>query len=209
MQALPALQRRSRDKRDRLLEAGLHVFGSVGYDAARVADIARAAGISVGVFYQRFRDKRALFSALEDAFVSRAAERTSRFLANADPAWSATELCERLLGEVARVMRANVGFFRGLVTLAHRDGGVVGPGAELDARTAAALYALLVERKLIRRRVSERDVRFALSSATKVLLVHALLRGGGVRAARGLPAHARLDIRELALMMCRYLDSRD
>jgi AcrR family transcriptional regulator len=196
---LPAWQNRSRDKRDRLIEAGLDVFGTLGYDAARVADIARAARLSVGVFYQRFRDKRALFGALEDEFVARTAERTARFLDKADPRWSPIELFEALLEEIARVMRRYVGFFRGLVSLAHRDSDVIAPGLELDRRNAAALFRHLVECESIGSKITERDVSFALASASKVLLVFTLLRGERVSAG------ARLDVRELARMMAAYL----
>jgi len=196
---LPALQNRSRDKRDRLIEAGLDAFGALGYDAARVADIARAADLSVGVFYQRFRDKRALFAALEDEFVTRTTERTALFLAKAEAHWSSIDLFEALLTAIARVMRRYVGFFRGFVSLAHRDGSVIAPGLELDRRNAAALFRHLKERDLIGDDVRERDVLFALASASKVLLVFTLLRGERP------PADARLDVRELARMMAAYL----
>ena len=195
---LPALQRRSRDKRDRLLAAGLKVFGTLGYDAARVADIADAAGISVGVFYQRFRDKRALFAVLEDEFVGRSTERIATFFATADPTWSAAQLFERLLGRIARVMRQHVGFFRGLVTLAHRDRDVLGPGLALDRHNAKVLHRYLDEQRLIPRTVTEQDVLFGLASASNVLLVHTLMR-------RDARAVDRRVTRELARMLARYL----
>lgn len=195
---LPALQRRSRDKRDRLLQAGLKVFGTLGYDAARVADIADAAGISVGVFYQRFRDKRALFAALEDEFVTRSVERIAAFFATADPTWTATQLFERLLGRIARVMRQHVGFFRGLVTLAHRDRDVLGPGLALDRHNAVLLHRFLDEQRLIPRTIGEQDVLFGLASVSNVLLVHTLLRRDGSAVDRRL-------MRELARMLARYL----
>jgi AcrR family transcriptional regulator len=45
----PALQKRSRDKRDRLIKAGMTAFSDKGYEQTRIADIASEAGISVGV----------------------------------------------------------------------------------------------------------------------------------------------------------------
>jgi AcrR family transcriptional regulator len=195
---LPALQRRSRDKRDRLLEAGMKVFGTLGYEAARVADIADAAGISVGVFYQRFRDKRALFAALEDEFVGRSADRIAAFFAAADPSWSAIQLFERLLGRIARVMRQHVGFFRGLVTLAHRDRDVLAPGLALDRHNAVLLHRFLDEQRLIPRTITEQDVLFGLASVSNVMLVHTLLR-------RDASAVDRRLTRELARMLARYL----
>jgi AcrR family transcriptional regulator len=197
--ALPALQARSQEKRDRLLQAGLQVFGELGYDAARVADIAKAADISVGVFYQRFTDKRALFAALEDEFVDRSAERTARFLAKADSRWTALELFERLLSNMADVMKRNVGFFRALVSLAHRDSSVIGPGLTLDRRNAEMLHEYLVKRRLIGKAVGLDDVLFGIASVSKVLLVHTLMRGDSSRAG------AAPDTERLARMLARYL----
>lgn len=61
---LPAKQARSRQTRDRLLEAGRQVLEDGDFDATPVAEIARRAGCSVGAFYVRFQDKEAFYRAL-------------------------------------------------------------------------------------------------------------------------------------------------
>jgi AcrR family transcriptional regulator len=43
--------------RDRLIGAAAQVFLDVGYDGARVVDIARKAGVTTGAIYSQFRDK--------------------------------------------------------------------------------------------------------------------------------------------------------
>jgi len=43
--------------RDRLICAAAEVFLDVGYDGARVVDIARKAGVTTGAIYSQFRDK--------------------------------------------------------------------------------------------------------------------------------------------------------
>lgn len=65
---LPPLprQRRSLDKRSRLKEAGLALFGEKGYEGSSVDEIARQANLAVGGFYQHFRSKRQLLLALMD-----------------------------------------------------------------------------------------------------------------------------------------------
>jgi TetR/AcrR family fatty acid metabolism transcriptional regulator len=60
-------RRRTSDKRDRILEAAVKVFACKGYFAARVADIARHAGVADGTIYLYFRNK-------EDILVSLFAE---------------------------------------------------------------------------------------------------------------------------------------
>ncbi len=66
------LGRRERTKaRNRavLLAAARAVFGRQGYDGATVRDIVRATDLSVGTFYQYFRDKEEIFAAVvEEVF---------------------------------------------------------------------------------------------------------------------------------------------
>lgn len=51
-------------KREKLLEAALTVFLAEGYSAARLDDIAAAAGVAKGTIYLQFKDKEDLFRAL-------------------------------------------------------------------------------------------------------------------------------------------------
>ena len=56
--------RRSSDiSTDRILDAAALVFGEKGYEAARVADIARRSGLTTGAIYSRWLTKRELFLA--------------------------------------------------------------------------------------------------------------------------------------------------
>lgn len=45
------------DKNRRILEAAATLFRAVGYDSARIEDIAEMAGVSVGTFYNYFKNK--------------------------------------------------------------------------------------------------------------------------------------------------------
>lgn len=59
-------QERSREKRARLKDAALVLFGLHGYERTSVADIARRAHLATGSFYQHYRSKRQLLLALMD-----------------------------------------------------------------------------------------------------------------------------------------------
>jgi AcrR family transcriptional regulator len=112
---LPVNQARSREARDRLLQAGDRVFAKFGYDAAHVSDIATAAGCSVGSFYRRFRDKEAFFNALHHRFTERNLENSARFFALPDWQQQPTSVMVRSLIEAtAHIMKRNQGFFRAL-----------------------------------------------------------------------------------------------
>ena len=60
LEALPRVpqQARSREKRDEILKAAAAMFVARGYAATTSDEIAAAAGVSVGTFYNYFRNKR-------------------------------------------------------------------------------------------------------------------------------------------------------
>src|SRR5262249_24811512 len=62
----PALRARGQQTRQRLLDAGVHVFATRGYHAARVDDIVKGAETSHGTFYLYFANKEDLFRALAE-----------------------------------------------------------------------------------------------------------------------------------------------
>ena len=78
--ALPAVQRRSQETRDRLLDAAEVLLTEGGLDAATVPDIAVRAGVAVGSLYRRFPDKDSVLRAVYERFFSRSLERNREAL---------------------------------------------------------------------------------------------------------------------------------
>lgn len=56
----PKWERRKQDRPQELLEAALHVFGSKGFAAARLDDVAKRAGVSKGTVYLYYCNKEEL-----------------------------------------------------------------------------------------------------------------------------------------------------
>lgn len=54
-------QQRSIEKRNKIIEAGIHLFSEKGYYHTTTAEIAAAAGVSTGIVYRYFPDKKAIF----------------------------------------------------------------------------------------------------------------------------------------------------
>ena len=76
VRAYPVRQHRSEQNRERLLGAGRLLLQDGGFDEMSIAQLAAHAGCSVGVFYQRFRNKRAYFEFLLEASVQQVREQT-------------------------------------------------------------------------------------------------------------------------------------
>lgn len=197
----PALQQRSRAKRDLLIKAGIRAFARDGYDGAKVADIAQDAGISVGVFYQRFKDKRGFFTALEARFLERGRENWDRFCNNANPEWTARELLTHMVRNMGRVISRNEGFFQALVTLGAKEKSVVAPAMEMDRHGANRIADLLLARGFIdHRRIDRERVYFAIAGIAKILVLMTVFDSEHHRATD------EYTVEELTLMLARYLE---
>ncbi len=65
-----ARQERSAARREAILSAALDEFSSSGFEAARLDDVAKRAGIAKGTIYLYFRDKESLFQELLRAMLT-------------------------------------------------------------------------------------------------------------------------------------------
>lgn len=76
----PRARRTAAERREDVVDAGVHEFADHGYHAASTAAIARRAGVSQPYVYALFRDKRTLFLHCQERVLGRIRE---RFLAAA------------------------------------------------------------------------------------------------------------------------------
>jgi AcrR family transcriptional regulator len=64
-------RRRKEERPNEILAAALEVFSAHGFEAARIDDVARKAGIAKGTIYLYFRDKEQLFRAMVRSLVQK------------------------------------------------------------------------------------------------------------------------------------------
>src|ERR1700722_16607268 len=75
---------RTEATRRRLLEAAGQIFGSEGFEAARIEDIAAKAGYTRGAFYSNFESKEDIFLALLEQSISGRIEQINSLLRQHD-----------------------------------------------------------------------------------------------------------------------------
>lgn len=195
-----ATQKRSREKRDLLLAAGERSFATVGYEKTRIADLASEVGISVGVFYQRFGNKRQFFDALAEDMLLRGDKLWADFFENASGYSNAEDFFQRLIYLLAKQINNNIGFLRAMISLGQQDKEVPARMAKLDHLLAKSLEDYLTDRGWITATaLREHQMYFACSIVTKKLLVMEFNQAGptGVLDPR---TH-----RELSQMLIAYL----
>lgn len=78
MRAKPVLQKRSQEKRDRILDALDRLLKSRPYSDLGVADLAREADVSPATLYQRFRNADVMGSVLLELYYRRVEEWSNR-----------------------------------------------------------------------------------------------------------------------------------
>ncbi len=65
-------QERSIEKKNKIIEASYELFSEVGYYGTNTAEIAKKAGVSTGIVYGYFRDKRDILISVLDIYTERA-----------------------------------------------------------------------------------------------------------------------------------------
>ena len=186
-----------------MIRAGLSVFSRYGYTQTRMAEVAAEAGVSVGVLYQRFNDKRAFFEVIVDTLAERLERDVNAFFEEADEAWDLHDLIERVVATLVEMVERDVGFFLALITVGDEVPGVIGRVAATDRLRARRLHTLVTERGLVDRALIDEDkVFFALATAMRMLLVSATVDRDPIR------LRAPETLTELAAMLTGYLQPR-
>lgn len=72
--ARPSRSERTADKRERILKAAIKVFARKGFYAARVSEIAKAAGVADGTIYLYFRNKDDVLTSVFESRITRLVE---------------------------------------------------------------------------------------------------------------------------------------
>jgi AcrR family transcriptional regulator len=183
-------KRRSRETRDKLLNAAEEIFLEKGYDNATTREISARADLGAGTFYVHFRDKRAVY----DALVRRANREMHRqWLEARKPAMSVEE-------QVVAALRVSFDYFRENADLARL---ILIDGPPVDAEytmrlhsgIGAELHAILKD-GIESRRVSEIEPAIL---ATVVMGI-AVVMGRWVLSPQA-PANAR-EIEEEIIRFC-------
>ena len=66
-------QERSIEKKNKIIEAAYEIFSEVGYYAANTPEIAKKAGVSTGIIYDYFKNKRDILSYVLKIYINKVA----------------------------------------------------------------------------------------------------------------------------------------
>lgn len=93
----------------RILNAAMEVFAEIGYEGAKVDDIAAKAGVNKAMIYYRIGDKKTLYeSVIHDVF----GDQAERLNENIKPDWSPEEKLKACIADIAGTMIEHPHFSR-------------------------------------------------------------------------------------------------
>jgi AcrR family transcriptional regulator len=160
---------RSAERRDAILSAALDEFSTRGFEAARLDDVARRAGIAKGTIYLYFRDKESLFQELIRAMLTPVVG-TIEAMGKAELPLSvlAERLVEIFVCEVYETRRKDV------IRLMISEGGRFPKLAEFYYREVLVRIISTV-RSLLRRAASRGEVPEALADFPQIIAAPGLV----------------------------------
>lgn len=137
-------QKRGDEKKRRILDAALELFGAQGFHGTTAKAIAARAGVATGSFYRYFRDKKAAFMAvclrMEEEFGGRVFEfgRNMR-----QDGRSEREILTSLISFSVLAHQQHKGFHREVLAMRIMDPDVAAWAREREGRLLAALTEFL------------------------------------------------------------------
>lgn len=163
----PALQKRSRDTEQRLLNAALSLLDEGGLEAAVIPRIAELAQVAPASVYRRFADKSALLRAAFLAMLTASLEATRAQAGQLILRASLAETLRQLAGRMMLQYREHPQLLRALVRFmaSDPDAGFVAEARAVMAQTTDLMVDLLLEHRAeIRHAPKRAAAHFAVSA---------------------------------------------
>ena len=188
-------QRRSIDKKNRIIEAGYTLFAREGYYNTNTAQIAKEAGVSTGIVYGYFHDKRDILIEVLNLYIAKVFEPIYAMLEKIKMPVDFDFLISHAIDAVVEMHRANAEIHASLHSLTRSD-------SEVNARFIELENDMTL-------RISERLVLSGYSSVNVHEKVHLAIRCVQDFAHECIyDNHDYLDytaMRELTVKMLKYL----
>ncbi|MDF2986710.1 MAG: transcriptional regulator, TetR family [Eubacterium sp.] len=90
-------QQRSIEKKKKIVEAGFKLFSEKGYHNTNTAEIAKEAGVSTGIVYNYFKDKKGIFLMAVQAYAERIIQPVFKSISELRSPFDLTELLEKFI----------------------------------------------------------------------------------------------------------------
>ena len=114
-------QERSIEKKNRIIQAGYELFSDIGYHETNTALIAKRAGVSTGIVYGYFRDKKDILREVTAIYMDKITAPILKLLSEIKSSSDALNSIPAVLDIVLTSHKENSGMHEALHSLTHTD----------------------------------------------------------------------------------------
>lgn len=111
----------SKEKKLKIIEAGLQVFGDKGYYNTNTAEIAKIAGVSTGIVYSYFKDKKDILLHVIELYFSNIFNPIKTFLEQLKTLELNKEVISKFLNVAIKSHEDNYSLHEEVIALSHLD----------------------------------------------------------------------------------------
>ncbi len=114
-------QIRAIEKKNKIIEAGYALFSEVGYYGTNTAEIAKRAGVSTGIVYGYFQDKRDILICVLEIYINKAFDPFFKLFDKLPPPIDFDTLIPKLINQAIKTHKNNRKIHEALHSLASSD----------------------------------------------------------------------------------------
>lgn len=114
-------QKRSIETKKKIVKAAYKLFSEVGYYATNTAEIAKAAGVSTGIVYGYFKDKRDILLDVSEVYIAKVYDPLLKMLDSVEPGTTTSDLVVFFLDGAINAHKKNAKIHEALHSLTHTD----------------------------------------------------------------------------------------
>ena len=132
-------QERSIEKKNKIIVAGYELFSEVGYYGTNTAEIAKRAGVSTGIVYGYFSDKRDILICVLEIYINKVFDPILKIFDKLKAPISFSEVIPKVIDETIKIHKKNTKIHEALHSLASTDEAVNATFIELEDNITAKI----------------------------------------------------------------------
>ncbi len=137
------VQQRSIDKKNRIIEAGYELFAKNGYYNTNTVEIAKQAGVSTGIVYGYFRDKRDILIEVLDIYIDNVFQPVLNMFSTISMPLDFNFLITHVIDETVKTHQNNAAIHEALHSMSYTDEAIRNKFLELEKKMTLSIVNAL------------------------------------------------------------------
>ncbi len=154
-------QERAIEKKNKIINAGYELFSEVGYYGTNTAEIAKRAGVSTGIVYGYFSDKRDILICVLEIYLDKVVAPLLKFFDKLKSPLNLEEIVPTIINEVIKIHKNNNKIHEALHSLSGSDEAVNTKFIELEDNLTLKISRTLITLGIKDENINEK-VHFAM-----------------------------------------------